>query len=122
VSSSDKLLRCRSCGISYLVVTRAEPEGALKQPAAQSGICPGCAALEKLAALGKGVIKWFDPRRGYGFVKLDHGPQVFFHRSRFDCESRLSIRRGARVEVEIEDTGRGQRARRISLVSDPEKR
>lgn len=37
------------------------------------------AVAEVLPAEGEGLVKWFDPNKGYGFIKLPDGKDVFLH-------------------------------------------
>lgn len=41
-----------------------------------------------------GVVKWFDPAKGYGFIDIDGGGSVFLHRnhSSFDPEKGDKVR------------------------------
>ncbi len=70
----------------------------------------------------RGVVKWFDARRGYGFILPDDGgPEVFLHRR--VLQASLSLRRlepGQRVEYELADTPQGRKVKWIALRSQGE--
>ena len=115
--SPDRLLKCQSCGITFLVTSQGLSPGALTVKGAEPRLCPGCATLERLCSRRRGIVKWFDPRRGYGFIEPDQGSEVFFHRSDLQPDGRHLVLRGLKVEMEIEETGQGQRARHILLLT-----
>jgi len=53
----------------------------------------------------RGVVNRFDPRKGYGFIDVDGGWQVFVHRS--DLQGGESLSAGDRVEFGVRPTPRG---------------
>lgn len=48
-----------------------------------------------------GKCKWFDPKKGYGFITLDNGEDVFVHQSEIHANGFRSLREDERVELEI---------------------
>ena len=56
----------------------------------------------------KGTIKWYNVRKGYGFIVGEDGKDIFLHRSAVPSELRLN--EGDKVEYEIEDSDRGPKA------------
>lgn len=59
----------------------------------------------------KGTIKWYNQRKGYGFILGEDGKDIFLHRSSIPAEIRLS--EGDKVEYEIEDSDRGPKATNV---------
>jgi CspA family cold shock protein len=57
-----------------------------------------------------GIVKWFDPARGYGFIADDEGGELFLHASGILLADPTTMREGTPVEYEIEHTGRGPQA------------
>jgi CspA family cold shock protein len=63
----------------------------------------------------KGTVKRWLLGRGYGFIKPDEGEDdVFVHHS--EIEGVFELKEGQRVEFEVEDTYKGPRAVKVSLV------
>jgi CspA family cold shock protein len=56
----------------------------------------------------KGTIKWYNPRKGYGFILSEDGKEIFLHRTAVPADLRLN--EGDKVEYEIEDSERGPKA------------
>jgi CspA family cold shock protein len=61
----------------------------------------------------RGTVKWFDARRGYGFIGRDGAVDVFVHASAVTAAREL--RPGDRVVFEVEEGRRGLQARQVRL-------
>jgi CspA family cold shock protein len=61
-----------------------------------------------------GKIKWFDAKKGFGFIVRDDAPDVFVHGSAVRYGTKLN--QGDLVEFEIENSQRGERAARVRLI------
>ena len=55
-----------------------------------------------------GKIKWYNPRKGYGFITSEDGKDIFVHHTAIP--KGLYINEGDDVEFEIEDGKRGPKA------------
>lgn len=61
-------------------------------------------------------IKWFDPRKGYGFAKTEDGRDVFIHHSTVESGRTFTgFRLGDRITCELEDSEKGTRAVHVNL-------
>jgi CspA family cold shock protein len=49
----------------------------------------------------KGVVKWFDARKGYGFIRRDDGPDVFVHFAAILENGYRILHEGEVVEFEV---------------------
>lgn len=63
-----------------------------------------------------GKIKMFNQEKGYGFIKLEDGKDVFFHYSQLVMEGYKTIEADANVEFELVETERGLQARNIVKI------
>jgi len=61
----------------------------------------------------RGSVKWFDPEKGWGFIRLDDGDEVFVHHSDIQGSGFRSLKDGAEVELAVERADRGPRARNV---------
>jgi CspA family cold shock protein len=62
----------------------------------------------------KGTVKWYNPRKGYGFIQGEDEKEVFVHRSAIPNGTDLND--GDKVEYEIEDTERGPSAKDVKKL------
>lgn len=67
------------------------------------------------ATVESGTVRWFDERRGYGFIAREAAVDVFFHASAVRAPRPLAP--GDRVSFEVAEAPRGLQARSIHLVS-----
>ncbi len=64
-----------------------------------------------------GTVKWFDEKKGYGFITPDHGgDDVFVHYSAIDSRGFRTLADGARVEFTVERGKKGLQARGVRVV------
>lgn len=54
-----------------------------------------------------GTVKWFNDPKGWGFISLHDGRDVFVHYSKIAGRGRRTLVQGERVELDIEMTPRG---------------
>jgi len=59
----------------------------------------------------KGTVKWYNARKGYGFILGEDGKEVFVHRTAIPGD--LSLNEGDAVQFEVEASDRGPQAKNI---------
>ncbi|MFW5988391.1 MAG: cold shock domain-containing protein [bacterium] len=64
----------------------------------------------------KGTIKWFDTKKGYGFIELEDEDDVFVHHSEIQEEGFTSLEEDQEVEFEVEETEKGPQAVNVVKV------
>ena len=65
----------------------------------------------------EGTVKWFDPRKGYGFIEREGGDDIFCHFSVINVEGYKTLKDGQKVSFEIEsDEAKGDRATNVTPV------
>ncbi len=63
--------------------------------------------------MAKGKVKWFNGRKGYGFVTAETGEEVFIHFSEIQADGYKSLEEGDSVEFEIEKGPKGFKATKV---------
>jgi CspA family cold shock protein len=52
--------------------------------------------------MANGTVKWFDDRKGYGFIEQEDGTDVFIHHSGINATGFKSLSEGDRVTFDVE--------------------
>ena len=66
--------------------------------------------------MANGIVKWFDERKGYGFIEQEDGPDVFVHHSGINAEGYKSLTEGEQVTFDIEQGQKGPAAVNVTVV------
>lgn len=70
--------------------------------------------------MARGKVKWFDEKKGYGFIVGEQG-DVFVHHSGIAGEGFKTLREGEDVEYDMIDGERGPKAQNVVRLSSPPK-
>ena len=65
-----------------------------------------------------GIVKWFDSKKGYGFIEVEGGDDIFVHFSEIQEEGYKSLKDGEKVEFEIQKDDQGERAKSVTKVEE----
>ncbi len=60
-----------------------------------------------------GKVKWFDQKKGYGFITTDKGDDIFVHYSSIQAEGFKNLAEGDLVKFEVLDSDRGPQAAKV---------
>ena len=63
-----------------------------------------------------GVVKWFNEKKGFGFISKEEGGDIFVHYTGIAGDGFKSLREGDKVEFQIEDSDKGQRAVEVNVI------
>ena len=63
-----------------------------------------------------GTVKWFNTRKGYGFITRDQGEDVFVHFKNIKGSGRRAIREGERVSFVVVSSGKGPQADLVRMA------
>jgi CspA family cold shock protein len=64
-----------------------------------------------------GTVKWFNDKKGYGFIARDRGGDVFVHYSEIDCIGYRSLKEGQRVKFSVVQAKKGPQARDVAWLA-----
>jgi cold shock protein len=66
--------------------------------------------------MAKGTVKWFDTKKGYGFVVNESGNDVFVHYTSIEGEGFRSLKDGQLVEYEQIESGKGLQGKNVRIM------
>ena len=63
-----------------------------------------------------GTVKWFNDKKGFGFIEREDGADVFVHYSAITMPGFKTLAEGDRVAFEIEDGNKGPAAKNVTKM------
>ncbi|MET3292544.1 UNVERIFIED_CONTAM: CspA family cold shock protein [Brevibacillus sp. OAP136] len=63
-----------------------------------------------------GTVKWFNAEKGFGFIEIEDGNDVFVHFSAIEGDGYKSLDEGQRVHFSVAQGNRGPQAENVSKV------
>ena len=67
-------------------------------------------------AVAQGTVKWFNAEKGYGFIAVDGGADVFVHYTAIQADGYKSLDEGQRVEFEVTQGQKGPQADQVRAI------
>ena len=67
--------------------------------------------------MAQGTVKWFNEKKGFGFIQQDDGTDLFVHYTAINAGGFRSLTEGQRVQFEVESTPKGKKAKNVEIIS-----
>ncbi|MBW2555093.1 MAG: cold-shock protein [Deltaproteobacteria bacterium] len=64
----------------------------------------------------KGTVKWFNERKGFGFLSREDGDDVFVHYTAIQSSGFKNLQEGQNVEFEVQDGPKGPQAVNVTVL------
>jgi CspA family cold shock protein len=66
--------------------------------------------------MANGTVKWFNDKKGFGFIEQENGPDVFVHHSAINASGFKSLKEGDKVTFSVEKGNKGPSAVNVTLI------
>ena len=63
-----------------------------------------------------GTVKWFNNEKGFGFISVEGGEDVFVHFSAIQTDGFKSLEEGQRVNLNVVEGARGPQAENVTIL------
>ena len=63
-----------------------------------------------------GTVKWFNDKKGFGFISVEGGEDIFVHHTAIQSEGFRTLEEGDNVEFEIVQGDKGNKAENVKKV------
>jgi CspA family cold shock protein len=67
--------------------------------------------------VAQGTVKWFNAEKGFGFIAVDGGPDVFVHYSAIQVDGYKTLDQDQRVEFEVSQGQKGPQAELVRPIT-----
>lgn len=64
-----------------------------------------------------GTVKWFSIDKGFGFIVLENGDEVFVHHRGINAKGRRILREGQEVTLDVVEEDKGPQAQNVTVIS-----
>ncbi|MBX7235284.1 MAG: cold shock domain-containing protein [Caldilineales bacterium] len=105
----DRTLPCHHCGVRFIWTGWEQ-----RLDGAEPAHCPGCRHLLALTRRQRGAVKWYDRRKGIGFITAADGSEVFVRRRALIYGA--ALRRGQLVAFRVEPAPQGPQAVEVEAL------
>ena len=66
--------------------------------------------------MARGRVKWFNEKKGFGFIEQEGGTDVFVHFSAIKSEGFKTLAEGQQVEFEVIQDAKGAKAQNVTVA------
>jgi cold shock protein len=94
----------------------AKPYGqAVRTSPGHADACPEDRCIRRRRHMAQGTVKWFNADKGYGFIAVEGGQDVFVHFSAITGDGYRSLDEGQKVEFDITQGQKGPQAENVKV-------
>jgi CspA family cold shock protein len=76
----------------------------------------GCPEKGETRGMAEGIVKWFDEKKGFGFIESDDGGDLFVHFSAIQIDGFKTLYEGQRVQFESHQGPKGPAALKVRII------
>ena len=117
----DTWATCENCGKQFVFTVeeqrRLDDLGFEVEPS----LCPDCREDKEMETLEsgeqRGTVKWYEPRKRYGFITMRSGDDIFFHRNAIAEGKEEDFAEGVKVTFSVTESEKGPEATDVKLIA-----
>ena len=79
---------------------------------------PGSSISSSNSGDEEGTVKWFNVKKGFGFILRENGEEVFVHFRSIEGQGRRILRQGQRVQFTVIQADKGPQANNVSIIGE----
>jgi len=119
MSNKHQMVVCRRCGRGFVLTSthlKFLARWGVKVMVPMQ--CMNCFLKAGPLPKQRGEVKWFSPRRGYGFIVTEKGEEVFFHRNELVQSNGNVPHEGQTTQFHVRHSVKGAEALNVELVGE----
>lgn len=66
----------------------------------------------------KGIVKWFNDEKGYGFIERKSGSDIFVYWSNIKMQGHKTLEAGEKVKFDVEKADKGENAINVEVIEE----
>jgi cold shock protein len=110
---------CKRCGAGFVLTsTYADLLDRRDVKVVVPVLCPTCFLTRGPLPKERGEVKWFSPRKHYGFILSEDGEEVFFHERQIYGKHQNGLHEGQEVRFHIHYPVKGPEALNVEVLAD----
>jgi cold shock CspA family protein len=115
--NQGRIIACRRCGMGFLVTpTDLDSMRRWGARVVVPLLCLRCFRQQGPLPKERGTVKWFDPRRRYGFIVDEHDDEVYFRQDQLFGKKRDLALEGQAARFHVHKTVKGLEALNVELL------
>lgn len=116
---NDEVCYCERCGVSFLWTIEEKSQAKRQADSSADELqtpthCPGCRLLLPTGARERGLVKWYNGRKRFGFIIRPSGAELFAHGS--ELKEASALQPGDLVEFGTQMTDKGEAAHEVVVL------
>jgi CspA family cold shock protein len=116
----DTWATCEKCGKQFIFTVEEQRRLDKMGLDIEPSLCPDCREGRESEPLEsgeqQGVVKWYEPKKRYGFITMRSGNDIFFHRNAIATGKEGDFTEGTKVTFTIAESDKGPEATDVKLM------
>lgn len=119
MSGTTKAATCQQCGRGFILTSSYLDLLARRQVhVVVPVLCPTCFLTKGPLPKERGTVKWFNPKKHFGFIVSDMGEEIFFHRDQILRQDHSDPKDGQGVRFHLRYAIKGPEALNVELIEE----